>query len=64
MQPVERSALEIQRFEFLLEGSDGGGAVRGSEEDVLDLVVDDPAAVAGERFLQSRFFLHRPDGTD
>lgn len=36
--------------------------VWGAEEEVLDLVVDDPAAVAGEGGLEGGVLGHGPDG--
>ncbi|KAB8102033.1 hypothetical protein EE612_033241, partial [Oryza sativa] len=53
-EPVGGSAEEVERLEAGLEEADGGGAGREAEEEALDLVVHDPAAVAAERGLQRR----------
>ncbi|KAF0909281.1 hypothetical protein E2562_033596 [Oryza meyeriana var. granulata] len=53
-EPVGGAAEEVERLEAGLEEADGRGAGREAEQEVLDLVVHDPAVVAPERGLQRR----------
>jgi len=50
-EPVGGAAHEIERLEAGLEEAHGRRAGREAEEEALDLIVDDPAAVTPERRL-------------
>lgn len=61
-EPVEGLPLEIEGFELVLDEADGGRQGGVPEDEVPDLVVDDPPTVPGERRLQGRVLGARPDG--
>lgn len=50
----------MEGFVLFLEEFDGERAGGGADEEVLDLIVEDPTAVAGERAFEGGVLLHGP----